>query len=139
MSIIGIIGISFVVAALLGALSLLVTLGICDMDGDEPAPWIIAGCITLVFLILLPFIGIGIDTEDERCFVVTYEAQKATIEQSLESDQLTGFERAQIVNIATELNGELANRLYYFNLWHNVHYDNSIYDNVEPKNLGGNE
>lgn len=139
MSIFGIIGISLILALIMGGISLMITLDICNMDEDEPKPWIIALCITLTFMILLPFIGIGIDTEDERCFVASYEAQKATIEQSLESDQLTGFERAQIVNKATELNGELANRLYYFNLWHNVHYDNSIYDNVEPINLGGNE
>lgn len=139
MSIFGIIGLSFLIALLSGVISMLITSLMMDKDPQEPVVWVTFIIVSVVVLISCVFGGIGIDTEDEQYFVADYEAQKATIEQSLESDQLTGFERIELVNKATELNGKLAGRKYYFNLWHNVHYDNSIYDNVEPIDLGGTE
>ena len=81
------------------------------------------------------FVGIGINTENEKVFVKKYLAQKETIEISLEVEELSGFERLELVRQATELNGEVAERKAQFELWHFVVYDNTIYDNVELINL----
>ena len=83
------------------------------------------------------FIGIGIVTENEKVYVQKYLAQKQTIEMSLESEELTGLERVQLVTKATELNGEFAEKKARFNLWHFVVYDNTIYDGVELIDLKG--
>ena len=91
----------------------------------------IAAVIAVAVWIIGILVGIGLVTEDERIYVAKYEMQKTTIEESLESDTLTGLERIELVNKAIELNGELAERKARFDLWHTVHYDNSIYDDVD--------
>lgn len=91
----------------------------------------IAAVIAAAVWIIGILVGIGLVTEDERIYVAKYEMQKTTIEESLESDTLTGLERIELVNKAIELNGELAERKARFDLWHTVHYDNSIYDDVD--------
>ena len=91
----------------------------------------IAAVIAIAVWIIGILVGIGLVTEDERIYVAKYEMQKTTIEESLESDTLTGLERIELVNKAIELNGELAERKARFDLWHTVHYDNSIYDDVD--------
>ena len=96
---------------------------------------VIMCCIGLAIAIAGIFIGIGLTTENERIYINKYEAQKETIETSLESDVLTGFERAQLVNQAATLNGELAERKAKFDRWHFVTYDSSMYDSVEPINI----
>ena len=58
-------------------------------------------------------------------------AQKETIEQSLESEALSGAERVQLVNKAVDINGELAERKTKYSMWYNVYFDNHIYDEVE--------
>jgi hypothetical protein len=68
--------------------------------------------------------------------VAKYEAQKATIEQSLDSDVLSGLERIELVNEAAELNGELAERKAQSERWHVVYYEDGIYDNVESICIG---
>lgn len=128
MSIFGIIGISALIAAL--------AFGICGLISTcrynvSKTFWIVSAVISIVVLICSTLVGIGLTTENERVYVAKYEMQKLTIEQSLASDMLTGLERVELVNKAIELNGELAERKARFDLWHTVHYDNSIYDNVD--------
>lgn len=94
-------------------------------------PLIIAICAWIGFI----FIGIGIYTEEERIFIVGFEAQKQTIEMSLDNENLSGLEKIELVKKATELNGELAERKSRFNMWHYVSYDNSIYNDIEPISL----
>ena len=85
------------------------------------------------------FAGIGISDNDDRKFVAEYQAQKYTIESSLNNAELTGLERIELLKLATDLNKQLTSRKYDFNKWYNVHYDNSIYDNIEFINLGGTQ
>lgn len=128
MSIFGIIGISALIAVF--------ALSICGLisvlrEPESNTFWIITVIITVIVLICSTLVGIGLTTENERIYVAKYEMQKLTIEQSLDSNMLTGLERVELVNKAIELNGELAERKTSFNLWHHVHYDDGIYDNVD--------
>lgn len=141
MSIFGIIGLVFLFATLFGLISGLVftMIDCCTYKKVVRIGWITSISIFLVTWIAGVFIGIGIGDKEERVFVARYNAQKYTIEQSLKQDTLGGLERIELVKQATELNGELAERKAKFDLWYHVHYDNSIYDNVELIDLGGDK
>lgn len=95
--------------------------------------------VNIILFIGFIFAGIGISDNGDKKFVAEYQAQKYTIESSLENADLTGLERIELVKLATELNKDLAARKYNFNKWYNVHYDNSIYDDIEFINLGGTQ
>ena len=132
MSIFGIIGICFAIGVIITIIGLVP----CFLDSywDWLFPKIFIPTMIALFIGSI-FIGIGINTENERVYVEKYLAQKQTIEISLASEDLTGYERVQLVTKATELNGELAEKKARFDLWHFVVYDNTIYDNVEFINL----
>ena len=97
--------------------------------------WLISLIIAICAWMGFTFVGIGIYTEEERIFIARFEAQKQTIEMSLDNENLSGLEKIELVKKATELNGELAERKSRFNMWHYVSYDNSMYDNIEPISL----
>ena len=103
---------------------------------DEKWVQITAVIIGLVFFVIGIFVGVGLVTEDERIYISKYEAEKAVIEQSLDSDVLTGLERVQLVTKAAELNGEFAERKARYERWHHVCYDNTLYDNIDFISLG---
>jgi hypothetical protein len=138
MPIFGIIAIAFLFA---GIAALLVFLAYTLYDCSRyvhtnGTPWLVAGLVATVLVwVGSTFIGIGIDTNEERLFIAQYEAQKEVIESSLESDVLTGFERVELVKQASELNGELAKRKAKYEIWYYVTYDEGLYDNVEPIEL----
>lgn len=131
MSIFGIIGIGFVI----GVLVFCTLIPIMLLRKTTKAFFITSLIVGVVLWISFVFVGIGIYTESERVFVQEYQAKKQTIELSLQNENLTGYERLQLVNSAVELNGELAKRKATFNLWHVVAYDNTIYDGIEPVDL----
>lgn len=126
MNIFAIIFLSLLIGALIGLLYALVT---CDSYWDYHP--IIALIIGLVVAIGGTFIGIGILTNEERAYIAKYEAQKHTIEASLQSDTLSGFERAQLVTQAATLNGELAEKKARIGRWSYVTYDDHMYDGIE--------
>lgn len=132
----GIIGLSFLIFGIIYVL-LMIPLAFSDEE-DIPTkyPMIVTIIIPILWVCSI-FIGIGIVTENEKVYVQKYLAQKQTIEMSLESEELTGLERVQLVTKATELNGEFAEKKARFNLWHFVVYDNTIYDGVELIDLKG--
>ena len=132
MSIFGIIGIGFIV----GLCFFCIVMGIL-LFLDNDYAFIISLIVSVVLWISSVFVGIGICSENERVFVQEYQVKKQTIEISLQNENLTGYERLQLVNSAVELNGELAKRKATFNLWHFVVYDNTIYDGIEPIDLTG--
>jgi hypothetical protein len=101
------------------------------LEKDSSLFWKFSALAFLVVWAGAVFIGIGINTQEEKVYVQKYLAQKQTIEMSLENEELSGLERIELVKQATELNGELAERKARFQLWHFVVYDNTIYDNVE--------
>lgn len=140
MSIFGIIGIAFFISLLIWFFVGVVPIIIDGYDGDEDKQdkhLFVVTIFSIIFLVAGIFIGIGINTENEKVYVQKYLAQKQTIEMSLASEELTGLERVQLVTKATELNGEFAEKKARFNLWHFVVYDNTIYDGVELIDLNG--
>ena len=101
-------------------------------DWFDEKYWIISTIVSVICTIAaVIFIGIGMCDNEERVYVQGYLAQKQAIEQSLVSQDITGFERVELVNKVAELNGELAMKKASYELWHHVHYDYSIYDGVE--------
>lgn len=126
MNIIGIMGLSFLIAMVA---SLLVCLFANGYDSYEL--YTVAVVVLIVVTIAGTFIGIGINTANERVYIASYEAQKILIEDSINNENLTGFERAELVKKASELNGELAERKTRFNCWYYVCYNNTLYDNVD--------
>ena len=134
MSIFGIIGIGFAISSVLFGIALAI---IVSSDCSFGLASIIAAVVGVILWIAIVFVGIGLNTENEKVFIQEYLAKKQTIEISLQSESLTGYERVQLVNNAVELNGELAKKKATFNLWHFVVYDNTIYDGVEPIDLSG--
>lgn len=93
--------------------------------------WLIALIISIGAWIGLTFIGVELNTDSHKAYLQKYLAQKETIEMSLESDNLSGFERVELVKQASELNGELAERKAYIKYWYSGVSDNTIYDNIE--------
>lgn len=128
MSIFEIIGSSLLVVLLIALVVILIWV---MLDVDDNSHFIATFIIAGVAFIGSVFIGIGLNTREERIWVQKYLIEKETIEKSLDNDKLTGYERVQLVNKATELNGELAEKKTRFGLWDFVVYDNTIYDNVE--------
>ena len=85
MSIFGIIGIGFAISLVLWAISMPVTFLIENDDADYTvARWVIS-IMAIAIWIGTVFIGIGIYTEDDRLFIAKFEAQKQTIEMSLDN------------------------------------------------------
>ena len=129
---------------LLAGLVFLASWGICFAIYDNMTKWtydygfliwlialIIAVCAWIGFI----FIGVQLNTNDHRAYLQKYLIQKETIEMSLESENLSGFERVELVKQAAELNGELAEKKAYIKFWYSGVNDNTIYDNVEFINL----
>ena len=87
--------------------------------------------LTLISIAVCISIGIGLNTDAEKVYVDKYLTQKATIEQSLASEILSGTERVAIVNKAIDINGELAERMSRFERWYFVCYEYDIYDGIE--------
>ena len=140
MNIFGIIGIAFFISFLIWVFVGVVPVVTDGYGGDEDKQYkhfCVVTIFSIIFWVAGIFIGIGINTEDERVYVAKYLAQKQTIEMSLASEKLTGLERVQLVTKATEINGEFAEKKAKFELWHFVVYDNKIYDGVELIDLKG--
>lgn len=137
MSIFGIIGLCFVIGAVCGLLALFIMSALNDFDDPDKPQIIITVAIFLVIWIAGIFIGIGLVTDYERAYVAKYEAQKYTIEASLNSDILSGLERVELVNQAAVFNGEMAERKAHFNRWHHATYDKHLYDDVELIDISG--
>ena len=136
MSIFGIILLSLFISVFAFIVFILIAAIINDWDTPE-RPVVISGVILSVLILIgCTFVGIGMNTEDERIFIAKFNAQKSTIEQSLNSDVLSGLERVQLVNQATELNGELSERKVLYERWHHVCYSDNLYDDVEFIILG---
>lgn len=130
MSIFGIIGLTLFIAVIIAFLTLAIAAACNDWD-VEIKHVVITALVLATVWIAGTFIGIHINTQDERVFAAKYSASKYTIEQSLDNPDLTGLERIQLVQQASDLNGQLAERKMRMNLWYYVYYDYSIYDNIE--------
>lgn len=126
MNIFVIMFLSLLIGLLIGAVYML-----CTIDSYWDHHFIIALVIGLVITIGGTFVGIGILTNEEQAYIAKYEAQKHTIEASLQSDVLSGLERVQLVTQAVTLNGELAEKKARIGRWYYVTYDDTMYDGIE--------
>lgn len=135
MSIFGIIGICFLIALVPFIIGMVIMMA-SDLDDFKFIKSLIINiAIAVLVWIGAVFIGIGIYTEDERLFIAKFEAQKQTIEMSLDNENLSGLERIELVKQASELNGEMAERKAKLQVWQYVTYNNAMYDNIEPISL----
>lgn len=91
--------------------------------------------ISCVALILTVMGSLYIRVEMSRQWAVGYRAQKATIESSLQSDLLSGYERVALVQQATECNQELAERQYRASQWYGFDESRDILS-LEPIDIG---
>ena len=91
--------------------------------------------ISCVALILTVMGSLYIRVEMSRQWAVGYRAQKATIESSLQSDLLSGYERVALVQQATECNQELAERQYKASRWYGFDECQDVLD-LEPIDIG---
>ena len=86
--------------------------------------------------LILTFMGsLYIRVEMSRHWAVGYRAQKATIESSLQSDLLSGYERVALVQQATECNQELAERQYKASQWYGFDECKDVLD-LKPIDIG---
>ena len=91
--------------------------------------------ISCVALILTVMGSLYIRVEMSRQWAVGYRAHKATIESSLQSDLLSGYERVALVQQATECNQELAERQYKASQWYGFDECKDVLD-LKPIDIG---
>lgn len=91
--------------------------------------------ISCVALILTVMGSLYIRVEMSRQWAVGYRAQKATIESSLQSELLSGYERVALVQQATECNQELAERQYKASQWYGFDECKDVLD-LKPIDIG---
>lgn len=78
----------------------------------------IALCIGFAMFIASIFIGHYVEVESNHKYIASYSIKKETIETSINSDNLSDIEKIELVKIATELNGELAEKQYKCGKWY---------------------
>lgn len=130
MSIFGIIGICLLLSVAFFALLLAI-----DVWIDEEWFLLMSIAISVCIFIIGIFVGIGINTRQEQIYINKYLIQKETIEISIHDENITDLSKTQLIKLATELNGELAEHKTKYNYWHYVYYDKSLYDDVDFINL----
>lgn len=91
--------------------------------------------ISCVAFILTVMGSLYTRVEMSRQWAVGYLAQKATIESSLQSDLLSGYERVALVQQATECNAVLAKRQYKASQWYGFDECKDVLD-LEPIDIG---
>ena len=91
--------------------------------------------ISCVAFILTVMGSLYIHVEMSRQWAVGYRAQKETIESSLQSELLSGYERVALVQQATECNQELAERQYKASQWYGFDECKDVLD-LKPIDIG---
>ena len=91
---------------------------------------------SIVAFIACAFGGISVEKNSNSRYVDQYQAQKETIEASLQSDVLSGLERIQLVQQAAEANKELAGYQYDCRQWYGFAVDDRVLD-LEPIDISG--
>lgn len=92
----------------------------------------------VICVIVAMFIGGFCEHETSARFIHSFEASKTTIEQSLENENLTGYERVALVEQAAEKNAELAEKQYSASRWYGFLWPDEVRE-LEPILLGGSE
>ena len=84
--------------------------------------------VIVVLAVLGGAIGLYVECESSSKFVESYSVAKTTIESSLTAEDLSGFERMELVRNATELNQELAEAKYTASKWYGIATDDRVLD-----------
>lgn len=121
-----------VMGLFVGLLPLLVVLLIYVLVEDHEKLFITIGCVVFILTVMG---SLYIRVEMSRQWAVGYRAQKATIESSLQSDLVSGYERVALVQQATECNQELAERQYKASRWYGFDECKDVLS-LEPIDIG---
>ena len=92
----------------------------------------VLGCVIILGSVVWFVYG---NVEMSRQWATGYNASKTTIENSLQSDLLTGYERMALVQQAAEYNQELAERQYKASQWYGFDECKDILD-LTPIDIG---
>ena len=121
-----------VMGLFVGLLPLLVVLLIYVLVEDHEKLFIMIGCAVFILTVIG---SLYMSVEMSRQWAVGYRAQKATIESSLQSDLLSGYERVALVQQAAECNQELAERQYKASQWYGFDECKDVLD-LKPIDIG---
>ena len=75
-------------------------------------------CIGFAMFVTSVCVGHYIEVESNHKYIASYSIKKETIEVSINSNNLSDIEKIELVKIATELNGELAEKQYKCGKWY---------------------
>ena len=109
-------------------------------DWDSKKVVIITTIYSIIAITISFFVPYYVEKEDSNSYVNSYAIKKATIEESLKSETLTGFERIELVKQATEINAGLAEKKYEITKWYGFYLNKEI-ENLEyiDLNVGENK
>ena len=112
----------------------------CNCDFNKAVIVTITVIYSIVAITTSFFVPYYVAKEDSNSYVNSYAIKKATIEDSLKSETLTGFERAELVKQATEINADLAQKKYEITKWYGFYLNKEI-ENLEyiDLNIGENK
>ena len=107
---------------------------------DSKKVVIITTIYSIIAITISFFVPYYVEKEDSNSYVNSYMVKKTTIEDSLKSETLTGFERAELVKQATEINADLAQKKYEITKWYGFYLNKEI-ENLEyiDLNVGENK
>ena len=113
-----------------------------DLYWDWDSKKVVIITITVIYSIIAIttsfFVPYYVAKEDSNSYVNSYTVKKATIEESLKSETLTGFERAELVKQAAEINADLAQKKYEITKWYGFYLNKEI-ENLEYIDLNVGE
>ena len=115
-----------------GLVPLMVVFLIYVLVEDHEKLFIGIGCVVFILAVI---VTLYMRVEMSRQWAVGYRAQKETIESSLQSELLSGYERVALVQQATECNQELAERQYKASRWYGFDECEDVLD-LKPINIG---
>ena len=126
---------------------ILIGLGFCtildsylDLDSDKVVIVTITVIYSIIAITTSFFVPYYVAKENSNSYVNSYAIKKATIEESLKNEALTGFERIELVKQATEINSDLAEKKYEITKWYGFYLNKEI-ENLEyiDLNVGENK
>lgn len=119
-----------ILGALLGFLVCFAAWAVVMIMNDFTTPKTVHHILLIVFIASV-VTGGYIEHEANNRAIADFISQKQSIEASLTDDRLTGFERAEIVKLASELNGELSQMQYQATKWYGFAIDDKVLE-IEP-------